>query len=172
MMNLFNKVKRYFEFKRKNIKAWRPCNIYPTAIIGKNVSIGRFAEIGNHVVIGNNVRIGAGAFIPEGVTIGDNVFIGPHAILSNDMYPPAANKADWGKIVIHDSAAIGAGVCIRPDVVIGKGSLIGMGSVVTRNIPAGEVWSGVPAKFMRKNNLKGGTNGSRNRDTERAEEPS
>ena len=64
------------------------------------------------------------------------------------MYPPSAKK-DWLKTVVMDGASIGATVSIRPGVVIGRNALIGMGSVVTRSVPDGERWSGIPAKKMK-----------------------
>ena len=147
-MNLFYRIKRLFEFKRKNIVAWNPCNIYKTAKIGKNVSIGMFAEIGNNVVIGDNTRIGAGAYIPEGVIIGDNVFIAPHVIFSNDTYPPSP-KEQWKYTAVCNGASIGAGANILAGVLIGVNSLVGMGSVVVKDIPDNQIWAGVPATFLR-----------------------
>lgn len=149
---MFVRLKRWLDFKRRNIKAWKPCNIYPSARIGNDVSIGRFAEVGNNVRIGSNTRIGTGAFIPEGVCIGDNCFIGPHAVFSNDMYPPSS-KSNWQKTVVCNGAAIGAGACIRPGVVIGRNAMVGMGAVVTKHVPDGERWAGVPAKKIGDNNV-------------------
>jgi UDP-2-acetamido-3-amino-2,3-dideoxy-glucuronate N-acetyltransferase len=127
-------------------KVWKSCNIYPDAVLGENVSIGAFTEIGP-AVIGNNVRIGAMCFIPEGVTIEDNAWIGPRVTFTNDKFPPSG-KENWKPILVKRGARIGAGVTVLPGVVIGENSLIGAGSVVTKNIPAGEKWCGVPAKKM------------------------
>lgn len=105
-----------------------------------------------------------------GVNIGDNNFIGIHnwgsepylitignhvAITSNvhlhthggarvarQIYP---NFDVFGKIEIKDWAYIGSGSHIMPGVTIGEGSLIAAGSVVTKSVPDGEVWGGVPA---------------------------
>ncbi len=130
--------------------AWHPVNIYPTAKIGKDVSIGMFSEIGNNVSIGDRTRIGSGCFIPEGVTIEEDVFIGPHTVFANDMYPPSG-KENWEKTLIKKGARIGAGVCVTPGVTIGEKALIGMGAVVTNDIPAGETYAGVPARPIIKN---------------------
>jgi acetyltransferase-like isoleucine patch superfamily enzyme len=138
---------------RFEITAWHPSHIYPTATIGFDVSIGRFAEVGNNVWIGNHTRVGKGAFIPEGVTIGKDVFIGPHACFSNDMYPPSP-KEKWKKTLVMEGAKIGANVSVRPGVTIGKEALIGMGAVVTRQVPAKETWAGVPAKNIEKTPVK------------------
>lgn len=128
-------------------KIWQPSNVYPTAVIGDDVNVGAFCEIGPNVVIGNRTRIGAHSFIPEGITIGEDCFIGPRFTGTNDTYPPSG-KDQWKKTIIHNGARIGAAVTILPGVVIGSGALIGAGSVVSKSVPAGEKWCGVPAKKM------------------------
>lgn len=127
------------------VTVWQPCNIYPTAKIGEDVSIGMFSEIGPNVVIGDRVRIGAGSFIPEGVTIESDVFIGPRVTFANDRWPPS-DKKNWEKTLVKKHAVIGAGCCILPGVVIGENARLGMGSTLTKNIPDNEVWYGNPAK--------------------------
>jgi UDP-2-acetamido-3-amino-2,3-dideoxy-glucuronate N-acetyltransferase len=133
--------------ERAVFKVWHPVNVYPTAKIGNNVSIGMFSEIGNNVVIEDNVRIGAMCFIPEGVTIEKNAWIGPNCVMTNDRFPPSG-KENWEKILIKQGARIGAGSTILPGIEIGEGALIGAGSVVTKNVPTGETWVGVPAKRL------------------------
>lgn len=126
-------------------KVWGQCNIYPSAIIGDRCNIGWFCEIGNNVRIGADTRIGAFSFIPEGVSIGEKCFIGPRFTGTNDKFPPSP-KSFWKPIIIEDGVSIGAACTVLPGVTIGRGALIGAGSVVTKNVPAGEVWCGVPAK--------------------------
>lgn len=130
-----------------SLKVWMPCNIYPTADIGKDVSIGMFSEVGNNVIIGDRVRIGAGCFIPEGVIIEDDVWIGPHCIFSNDKYPPSS-KDQWQKTLVKKGARIGAGVCVLPGITIGENALVGMGSVVTKDVKDYGIWAGNPAKSL------------------------
>ena len=48
------------------------------------------------------------------------------------------------------AGSIGAGTTILPGLVIGENAMIGAGSVVTKSVPAGEIWVGNPAKFLRK----------------------
>lgn len=129
----------------KDYRIWPPCNIFSTAKIGKYVNIGAFTEIGPEVVIGDNTRIGGGCFIPEGVTIEDDAFIGPHVVFANDRYPPSERR-DWEKTVVKKGARLGAGVMVLPGVTIGERALVGMGSVVTTDVPKGQIWAGNPAK--------------------------
>lgn len=56
----------------------------------------------------------------------------------------------FGKIVIGDNCFIGARSTILPGVTIGNNSIVGAGSLVVKNIPSGEVWGGVPAKYIGK----------------------
>lgn len=53
-------------------------------------------------------------------------------------------------VIIEDNAFIGARSIILKGVTIGANSIIGAGSVVTKSIPANEIWAGNPAKFIRK----------------------
>jgi len=133
-------------------KSWGISNIYRNACIDDDVNIGWFCEIGDSVKIGKNVRIGAFSFIPEGVTIEDDCFIGPRATFTNDKNPPS-RKEDWLPTVVKKGASIGAACTILCGVTIGEGAMIGAGSVVTKNVPAGEVWCGVPARKMGDNEI-------------------
>lgn len=126
-------------------KIWKPCNIYPTAVIGDDVSIGAFCEIGDEVVIGSRTRIGAMCFIPAGVTIFEDCFVGPRVTFTNDKYPPSPQE-DWQLTKVRKGAKIGASVTILCGLEIGEGATVGAGSVVTCDIPKGETWCGVPAR--------------------------
>lgn len=56
----------------------------------------------------------------------------------------------FGKIVVEDNCFIGLRSIILPNVTIGSNSIIAAGSVVSKSVPSGEVWGGVPAKFIMK----------------------
>ena len=53
-------------------------------------------------------------------------------------------------VIIEDTVFIGAKCIILKGVTIGQNSIVGAGSVVTKSIPADEIWGGNPAKFIRK----------------------
>ena len=130
---------------------WQFCVVLPGAKIGKNCNICSHCFIENEAVIGNNVTIKNGVQVWDGITIEDNVQIGANVTFTNDKYPRAKNP-NWilEKTTIKRGASIGAGSTILCGVTIGENAMIGIGSVVTKNIPAGEVWVGNPAHFLKK----------------------
>lgn len=143
------------KYAPRDYTVWQPANVYPSAVIGKNVSIGAFTEIGAKVVIEDDCRIGAFTFIPEGVEIRRKAWIGPHVVFGNDKYPPS-HRSCWAKTIVEEEAVIGAAAVILPGVRIGKKAKIGMGAVVTKDIPAESVVVGNPAKVLSKSAWKTG----------------
>jgi maltose O-acetyltransferase len=112
-----------------------------------------------HCDYGFNIRLGAGAFLNfncvildvVGVEIGDKTQIGPAVQILAADHPrdPAVRAAglEFGRpVCIGRNVWIGGGALILPGVNIGDDALIGAGSVVTRDIPAGAVAFGNPAR--------------------------
>jgi UDP-2-acetamido-3-amino-2,3-dideoxy-glucuronate N-acetyltransferase len=118
--------------------------------VGKGCKIAAYAEIQRGVVIGDRCKIEAFAFIPTGVTIEDEVFVGPHACFTNDKVPRAVG--DWSVVptVVKKGASIGANATILCGVTIGERAIVGAGAVVTKDVPAGAVVVGCPAKVLGK----------------------
>ena len=129
---------------------WQFCVVLPGALIGENVNICSHCFIENEVVIGNDVTIKCGVQIWDEIEIEEEVFIGANVTFTNDKYPKSKNK-NWEKLRTHicKGATIGAGSTILPGITIGERSMVGAGSVVTRDVPAGEVWVGNPAKRIK-----------------------
>ena len=130
---------------------WQFCVVFPNAKIGENCNICSHCLIENDVKIGNNCTIKCGVQLWDGIELENNVMIGANCTFTNDMYPRAKNK-DWKLLTtkIRKGASIGAGSTSLPGLEIGENAMVGAGSVVTKNIPAGEIWVGNPAKFLRK----------------------
>lgn len=130
---------------------WQFCVVLPGAEIGENCNICSHCFIENEAVIGNNVTIKSGVQIWDGVTLEDNVFVGANVTFTNDRYPKSKN-VEWRleKTLVRRGASIGAGSTILCGVSIGENAMIGAGSVVTHDVPAGELWVGNPARFVRK----------------------
>jgi acetyltransferase-like isoleucine patch superfamily enzyme len=119
-------------------------------VVGDDVSIGTNAvlEYGNR--IGNRVRIHSGCFL-ELVTIEDDVFVGPNVVFTDDPHPMGCPRYQdcLGGGVVRRFARIGANSTILPGVEVGAGSLVGAGSVVARDVPAGTVVIGNPARVIK-----------------------
>ena len=89
-------------------------------------------QIGNHVLLSSEVRFithDAGTFLFRDTEEYKDVF-------------------KFAPIVIHDNCFIGMRSMILPGIEIGPNSIIAAGSVVTKSVPPGEVWGGVPARFI------------------------
>lgn len=135
----------------ENTNIWQFCVVFPEARIGTGCNICAYVLIENEVVVGNDVTVKSGVQLWDGVTLEDNVFVGPNVTFTNDLFPRSKNP-DWklSKTVVKKGASIGANATIICGITIGEGSMIGAGSVVTKDVPAGEIWVGNPAKFLRK----------------------
>lgn len=133
-------------------------NLYG-CVIGERSKIGTFVEVQRGAVIGADCKISTHSFICEGVYIERGVFIGHGVMFTNDRFPRAVNldgslqtDADWRVVEtrVRERASIGSNATILCGVTIGESSIVGAGSVVTRDIPAGEIWAGNPARLFRK----------------------
>lgn len=126
--------------------------------IGDNSKIGPFVEIQKGAHVGRNVKISSHTFICEGVTIADEVFIGHGVMFVNDRYPRATMQgelqtgADWVVIptLICRGASVGSNATILCGVTVGECAIVGAGAVVTRDVPAGAVVAGNPARPIRR----------------------
>ena len=133
-------------------------NLYGCSI-GDYSRIGTFVEIQKGAHIGSNCKIQSHSFICEGVRIKNRVFIGHGVTFINDKLPKTTNldgtikkNGDWTctETTIEDEASIGSGSTILCGINIGRGAVIGAGSVVTKNVPDGQIWAGNPAKLLKE----------------------
>lgn len=132
-------------------RIWQFAVVLQGASIGDNCNINSHTFIENDVVIGNNVTIKCGVYLWDGIRIHNNVFIGPNATFTNDKFPRSKQyPSAFQPIIIEEGASIGANATILGGITIGKHAMIGAGSVVTRNVPANELWVGNPARFVKK----------------------
>ena len=101
------------------------------------------------LLILNHVDIGAYTFIQaeEGVELHDEVEIGSHC----SIYSVNTIDNTRGKVIIEAGACIGSHSVIMPGVTIGSGAVIATHSLVKKDIPACEVWGGLPATYIKVN---------------------
>lgn len=129
--------------------------------------LGRLGENGVirppfHCDYGSNIRIGRNAFVNFGcvfldcaeIEIGDDLQMAPMVQLYTPEHPldPAIRRSglEYARpIRIGDNVWIGGGAIILSGVTIGDDCVIGAGSVVKRDLPAGSVAVGNPARIIR-----------------------
>ena len=143
----------------------------------KHISIGSDVTIGKHVqltawdryldrsftpeiVIGDGCSIGDGAHITavNRIELGKNVLTGKYVLITDNSHgeadaslletaPNLRPLVSKGPVVIGDNVWIGEKASILPGVRIGRGAIIGAGAVVTKDVPAGHMALGVPARL-------------------------
>lgn len=140
----------------KNVRLFGFANLYGCEI-GDDVKIGAFVEIQKGAKIGNRCKVSSHTFICEGVTVEDEVFIGHNVTFINDRYPRATaggqlqTEADWAVVrtLVKRGASIGSSATLLCGVTVGEYAVVGAGSVVTKDVPAGAVVAGNPARIMK-----------------------
>jgi sugar O-acyltransferase (sialic acid O-acetyltransferase NeuD family) len=107
--------------------------------------------------VASSAKVGAGTAILAGSVICPEAVVGDHVIiLQNTTVNHHTRIADFvtlsagitilGYIEIGANAFIGGGSALAPMVKVGPGALVGAGSVVIRDVPAGRVHAGNPAR--------------------------
>jgi acetyltransferase-like isoleucine patch superfamily enzyme len=123
-------------------------------------TVSEYSKIAGQLQIGDRVVIGAFANIRAcggKVIIGDNALIAQrvsliasnHSTAGDQPYRDLLWDEDKTDVIIGENVWLGAGVVVLPGCVIGRNSVVGAGSVVTRSVPANQVWAGVPARKLR-----------------------
>ncbi len=139
-----------------NIRLSSFVNLYG-CVIGDDATIGAFVEIQRGASVGRACKISSHTFVCEGVELQDEVFVGHGVMFINDRYPRATTAAgmvqedqDWSpaKTLVGKRATIGSGATVMGGVSIGAGAMVGAGAVVTKDVPAGMMAIGVPARVI------------------------
>jgi sugar O-acyltransferase (sialic acid O-acetyltransferase NeuD family) len=122
--------------------------VHPTAAVSASSSIGPGCVLLAHVVLTAAVRVGAHVAIMPQVTL-------THDDVIDDFATLASGVRLGGGVRVERAAYLGAGALIGENRTVGAFSLVGMGAVVTHDVPAREVWVGVPARFLRGADVPG-----------------
>ena len=103
--------------------------VMPGAIVHKFSSLGHQCILNTNSTVDHECTIGNGVHVMGGASIA-------------------------GRVIIDDFSTIGTNATILPDLKIGKNVYIGAGAVVTCDIEPNSIVGGVPAKLIRKRDLK------------------
>jgi UDP-2-acetamido-3-amino-2,3-dideoxy-glucuronate N-acetyltransferase len=146
---------------------------HETAIVDQPASIGdgtriwhfshvmAGARIGAHCVLGQNVFVAARAVIGDGckiqnnvslyddVELADDVFVAPSAVFTNVINPRAfiERKQEYRRTRVGRGASVGANATVVCGHDVGEFAFVGAGAVVTKNVPAYALVTGVPARW-------------------------
>jgi len=154
----------------KRLKVGDQCSIGPHAILYYDVEIGEQTLIGDGASIREQCRVGSRCIISRYVTVNYNTIIGDRVkvmdlthltgnmVLEDDCFVSClvatvndnVVREGFGDHVVGPvvgaGAIVGGGAVLLPKVQIAEGAFVGAGAVVTRNIDAGEIWVGNPAR--------------------------
>ena len=106
-------------------------------------------NIKGHAMIYGDVKIDT--VYPDAIFIEDGVRITTGTKILTHYLDPSIPGVHFrrGEVHIKKNVFIGVNVCICNSVTIGEGAIIGAGSVVTKDVPAYQVWAGNPARFIK-----------------------
>lgn len=141
---------------------WRRwlASYYPDAVVRRACWLGTCVSLGEHtytnigMTVNDDYRSGECLlYIGSRVSIAPNVSFVCESSPNNSplmLHHPAVRQlVKREKIIVEDDVWLGSGAIILPGVTIGRGAIIGAGSVVTRDVPAGAIAAGTPARVLR-----------------------
>ncbi|HEY3251510.1 MAG TPA: acyltransferase [Ignavibacteria bacterium] len=119
--------------------------------IGEYTIIGRSCTVENFTTIGKKCKLETNSYITAYSTIEDYCFVAPGVITTNDNYLGRTEERfnHFKGVILRKGARLGGGAVILPGLEIGEDAVVAAGAVLTKNVPARKIYSGIPAKEFR-----------------------
>lgn len=132
----------------KGTKIWHFSHIMANCEIGEGCSFGQNVFIASGVKIGSNVKVQNNVSIYTGVICEDDVFLGPSMVFTNVINPRSGvNRKEEYKVThLERGVSVGANATIVCGSRLGKYCFVGAGAVITKDVPAYALMTGVPAR--------------------------
>ena len=113
-----------------------------------------YTDFGQNIHVGKDVFINSGCCFQDqgGITLGDGCLIGHQVViatLNHDLDPARRGGMYPAPVRLGKNVWVGAHATILPGVTVGDGAVIAAGAVVTKDVPAGVVAGGVPARVLK-----------------------
>jgi sugar O-acyltransferase (sialic acid O-acetyltransferase NeuD family) len=113
--------------------------IHPTALVLEDAILEDNVILHARALVGYRCEVGTGAILNTGAQIDHHGLVGPCATID-----PGVTAA--GNVTIGACARVHTGVTVKNRIRIGEKAVVGAGAVVIRDVPAGTVVAGVPAR--------------------------
>lgn len=124
-------------------------------VFGDDVLLGRGVMVQVSTRIGSRTKIMDQCHLPGDMIIEEDVFLSTHVCgASENSLGRSDSTGKWGGPHIKKGAYIGVNATLLPGVVIGENSVVAASALVSKNVDDFTLVMGVPAKFMRKVELK------------------
>lgn len=146
-----------------NTVVYRGCEIGQKVLIAdlatvrENVTIGDYTIVGRGVAVENFCRIGkyvkleTNVYITAYSELEDRVFVAPGVVTSNDNYIGRTEERfkHFKGVTVKKGGRIGVNATLLPGVTIFEDALVAAGALVTKDVPAGKIVAGIPARVFR-----------------------
>lgn len=132
----------------RGTRIWHFCHVMPGAVIGEDCSLGQNVVVMNGTRLGRNVKVQNNVSIYEGVELEDDVFCGPSMVFTNVVNPRShvSRKHEYRRTLVKRGASIGANATVLCGITLGEYCFVGAGAVVTKDVAAYALMTGVPAR--------------------------
>jgi sugar O-acyltransferase (sialic acid O-acetyltransferase NeuD family) len=122
--------------------------IHPQAIIGANVSIGEGSYVGAGAIITVNVHIGRFATVNLHCQVAHDDVLESFVTLHPDVHLS-------GNVTVREGAELGAGAIVIPGVEVGAWATLGAGCVAVKSLAGDQVYVGLPARPLERQQERG-----------------
>lgn len=140
------KVRNRLVIARKGLRGVDPrAYIHPSSHVATDLVAGPFVFIGRNCSIAPQVKLGRYSMLASNIAIvGDD-----HKWSEPGIPMQFAGRSTQHETIIGADVWLGHGVIVMRGVNIGDGTIIAAGAIVTKDVPAYEIWAGTPARKLR-----------------------